>query len=79
VLKIPACAYTQNVIDSYFIGNSTSIFCGDEPKTLNNDWMLDHSTHLPKNISDYAEYESKFGAETLLICGVSRKQRSDIV
>jgi hypothetical protein len=41
--------------------------------------MLDHSTHLPKNIRDYAEYESKFGAETLLICGVSRKQSSDIV
>ncbi len=57
-------------IDSYFIENSGSIFCGDEPKTLNNDWMLDHSTHLRENISDYAEYESKFGAETLLNCGV---------
>jgi hypothetical protein len=57
-------------IDSYFIENSTAIFCGDEPKTLNNDWMRDHSTNLRKNISDYAEYESKFGFETLLNCGV---------
>lgn len=57
-------------IDSYFIKNSTSIFCGDEPKALNNDWMREHSTNLRKNISDYAEYESKFGSETLLNCGV---------
>jgi hypothetical protein len=57
-------------IDSYFIENPTAIFCGDEPKTLNNDWMKDHSTHLRNNISDYTEYESKFGSETLLNCGV---------
>ena len=57
-------------IDSYFIENPTAIFCGDEPKTLNNDWMRDHSTNLRKNISNYAEYESKFGSETLLNCGV---------
>ncbi|NDC92209.1 MAG: hypothetical protein EB087_00660 [Flavobacteriales bacterium] len=57
-------------IDSYFIENSTAIFCGDEPKTLNNDWMRDHSTNLRNNISDYVEYESKFGSETLLNCGV---------
>jgi len=57
-------------IDSYFIENPTAIFCGDEPKTLNNDWMRDHSTNLRNNISDYVEYESKFGSETLLNCGV---------
>ena len=32
--------------------------------------MKDHSTNLRNNISDYADYESKFGAETLLNCGV---------
>jgi hypothetical protein len=32
--------------------------------------MRDHSTHLRNNISDYAAYESKFGSETLLNCGV---------
>ena len=26
-------------IEPYFIENPTAIFCGDEPKTLNNDWM----------------------------------------
>ena len=57
-------------IDSYFIENPTAIFCGDEPKTLNNEWMRDHSTNLRNNISDYVEYESKFGSETLLNCGV---------
>ena len=41
-------------IDSYFIENPTAIFCGDEPKTLNNDWMKDHSTNLRNNISDYS-------------------------
>jgi hypothetical protein len=61
---------TNPFIDSYFIENPTAIFCGDEPKTLNNDWMRDHSTNLRNNISDYAEYESKFGSETLLNCGV---------
>ncbi len=61
---------TNPFIDSYFIENPTAIFCGDEPKTLNNDWMKGHSTNLRNNISDYSEYESKFGAETLLNCGV---------
>ena len=57
-------------IDPYFIENSISIFCGDEPKTLDNDWMRDHSTNLRNNISDYAEYESMFKSETLLNCGI---------
>ena len=57
-------------IDPYFIENSTSFFCGDEPKTLDNDWMRDHATNLRKNISDYAEYESMFKSETLLNCGI---------
>ena len=61
---------TNPFIDPYFIENSTAIFCGDETKTLHNDWMMDHSTHLRNNISDYAAYESKFGTETLLNCGI---------
>jgi hypothetical protein len=56
--------------DPFFNENSKAIFCGDEPKTLQNDWMMDHSTHLRKNISDYADYESKFKSETLLNCGI---------
>ena len=57
-------------IDPYFIENPKAIFCGDEQKTLNNDWMRDHSNNLRENISDYAEYENKFGNETLLNCGL---------
>ena len=57
-------------LDPFFIENSESIFCGDEPKTLQNDWMLEHSTHLRENISDYADYENTFKSETLLNCGV---------
>jgi hypothetical protein len=57
-------------IDPYFINNPNSIFCGDEPKILNNEWMVDHSTHLRSQISDFAEYENKFGQEVLLNCGI---------
>ena len=57
-------------VDPFFIENPSAIFCGDEPKTLNDEWMKDHSANLRKNISDYAEYEHAFGSETLLNCGI---------
>jgi hypothetical protein len=57
-------------IDPIFIQNPTSLFCGDEPKTLHNDWMFAHAENLRKNISDYSEYEKRFGQETLLNCGI---------
>jgi hypothetical protein len=57
-------------IASFFIENPTSLFCGDEPKILNNDWMNAHSENLRENIVDYATYESTFGNETLLNCGI---------
>lgn len=56
--------------DPYFTKNPTAIFCGDEPKTLDDDWMKDHGAHLRKNIQDYAAYENKFAKETLLNCGI---------
>jgi hypothetical protein len=56
--------------DPLFLENPSSLFCGDEPKTLNNEWMIAHSEHLRKNIADYAAYESKFANETLLNCGI---------
>lgn len=56
--------------DPYFIENPLSIFCGDEPKTLNNEWMLAHSAHLRKQISGFIEYEDKFGQQPLLNCGI---------
>ena len=56
--------------DPLFIENPSSLFCGDEPKSLHNDWMIAHAENLRKNISDYAAYESTFGNETLLNCGI---------
>ena len=56
--------------DPYFIKNPDAIFCGDEPKTLHNDWMVSHSANLRKKITDYSEYENRFGNEALLNCGI---------
>lgn len=56
--------------DPFFTENPEAIFCGDEPKILNNDWMNAHSAHFRKKIPDYAEYENKYGNETLLNCGI---------
>lgn len=56
--------------EPYFIENPTVIFCGDEPKVLDNDWMKAHSAQLRENISDYADYEKNFAQERLLNCGI---------
>lgn len=56
--------------DSIFINQPNAIFCGDEDKTLDNEWMQDHSTHLREQITDYADYENRFGQESLLNCGI---------
>ena len=56
--------------DVFFTDNPTSLFCGDEPKTLRNDWMIDHATHLRGQIHDYQDYEDRFATETLLNCGI---------
>jgi hypothetical protein len=56
--------------DPLFMENPTTLFCGDEPKTLHNDWMLAHSEHLRNNIPDFASYESAFANQTLLNCGI---------
>jgi len=56
--------------DPLFIENPSSLFCGDEPKLLHNDWMIAHAENLRKNIHDYAAYESTYGNETLLNCGI---------
>ena len=57
-------------IDPFFIENTNSIFCGDEPKILNNEWMFDHSTHFRNNIPDYPLFEENFKNDTLLNCGI---------
>jgi hypothetical protein len=57
-------------VEPFFIDHPNALFCGDEPKKLNNDWMLDHATHLRQKIADYADYERVFEHETLLNCGI---------
>ena len=56
--------------DPLFVENPTALFCGDEPKTLHNEWMIAHSEHLRNNIPDYATYENTYATETLLNCGI---------
>lgn len=50
--------------------NNTTLFCGDEPKLLDDEWMKAHSTHLRSNIDDYEAYENKNAKEVLLNCGI---------
>jgi hypothetical protein len=57
-------------VQPLFMNNVNSIFCGDEPKLLDNDWMHNHSTHLRNKINDYAIYEEEFKTATLLNCGI---------
>ena len=57
-------------VQPLYVANPNSIFCGDEPKILANDWMMDHSTHLRNNMADYALYEAQYSNETLLNCGI---------
>lgn len=57
-------------IHPFFIANPGAIFCGDEPKTLQNEWMEAHSAHLRSKIADYAAYEATFKDAPLLNCGI---------
>ena len=57
-------------VDPLFCKHPNALFCGDEPKQLHNDWMIAHAENLRNNIPDYAAYESSFGNETLLNCGI---------
>lgn len=53
-----------------FKANPTSLFCGDEPTTLQNEWMVKHSTHFRNQIPEFAAFEQKFAASSLLNCGI---------
>jgi hypothetical protein len=57
-------------LEQLYIDNPTSIFCGDEPKILNNEWMQQHSENLRNNILDYKMYEYNFANSVLLNCGI---------
>ncbi|WP_461128534.1 hypothetical protein [Spirosoma aerophilum] len=53
-----------------FLDNPGALFCGDEDKCLDNEWMTDHATHLRSRIADYAAYEATFAKFPLLNCGI---------
>ncbi|MBC8154131.1 MAG: hypothetical protein H7Z72_14605 [Bacteroidetes bacterium] len=57
-------------VQPLFRANPNTLFCGDEPTRLANDWMQAHATHLRRQIADYADYEEAFGQRTLLNCGI---------
>ena len=57
-------------IHPLFTANAGKLFCGDEPLQLNNEWMINHATHLRNSITDYADYETAFKNFTLLNCGI---------
>jgi len=57
-------------IQPLFTDHPATIFCGDEPKSLDDAWMKAHATHLRNQMADYADYEEKFKAEPLLNCGI---------
>jgi hypothetical protein len=53
-----------------FTESPNTLFCGDEPCSLANEWMNAHSTSLRSQIDDFAAYEALFASETLLNCGI---------
>lgn len=53
-----------------FKANPNSLFCGDEPVTLQNEWMMNHSTNFRYQIPEFIEYEQKFAEYALLNCGI---------
>jgi len=53
-----------------FLNNKDFLFCGDEPKILQNEWMQNHCTHLRNNIKDFSDFENENASKTLLNCGI---------
>lgn len=53
-----------------YLENSDYLFCGDEPKILNNEWMRNHNSHLRNLMPEFSAYEALNQQEVLLNCGV---------
>ena len=71
VTDVSDVVVVQNPFETFlFQENRDTLFCGDEPKTLDNEWMNDHSTHFRNQITGFAEYEQTFAQSTLLNCGI---------
>jgi hypothetical protein len=71
VTDVSDVVVVKNPFETFlFQENRDTLFCGDEPKTLDNDWMNDHSTNLRNQITGFVEYEQSFAQSTLLNCGI---------
>jgi hypothetical protein len=71
VTDVSDVVVVKNPFEAFlFQENRDTLFCGDEPKTLDNEWMNDHSTHLRNQITGFEEYEQSFAQSTLLNCGI---------
>ena len=71
VTDISDVVVVQNPFEqTLFLNNPDAIFCGNEPKILDNEWMQNHSTHLRNSITDFTEYELQNKHKTLLNCGI---------
>lgn len=57
-------------VHALFRNHPEAIFCGDEPKSLDDGWMHDHSEHLRSKIADYANFEQRFLDAPMLNCGI---------
>lgn len=57
-------------IDPFFTSNTGTLFCGDEPIPLENEWMFHHSLHLRTKIANFSSFEAAFRQATLLNCGI---------
>ena len=53
-----------------FLNQPQTLFCGDEPEQLSNDWMQKHSTHLRNSIAGFSAYEEENKNQILLNCGI---------
>ncbi len=57
-------------VQPLFFNHPDTLFCGDEPKLLNNDWMREHGAHFRKQSADYSQFEASHAAFVLLNCGI---------
>lgn len=53
-----------------FLSNKEHLFCGDEPKTFDNEWMKAHCAHLREQLSEFALFENEHEKSPLLNCGI---------
>lgn len=71
VTDITDVVVLKNPFESeHFRQNSGALFCGDEEKCLDDEWMNAHSTHLRNNIDVFASFEETNKVSKLLNCGI---------